>query len=129
MWPGWHLALPSSTGLPVASGTPFVDRTHCVIVQCMYINKSPVGEESIFKSCFPTGGGWCFMSGMSVQTCLDRNAVLPHIVEYDVAWDASAVHLLDVCCESLADACGLSSILLCELVVSGSLGLEDEGCP
>ena len=27
MWPGWHLALPSSTGLPVASGTPFVDRT------------------------------------------------------------------------------------------------------
>ena len=108
------------------SGTSRGNRTPGVIVQCMYINKSPVGEESIFKSCFPTGGGWCFMSGMSVQTCLDRNAVLPHIVEYDVARDACVVHEGNLCCEGFADAGILGSVLLSELEVTCCLSLKNE---
>ena len=111
-----------------AIGTPFVDRSPDVIVQCMYISKSPVGEESISMSfCFPSDGGRCFMSGMSVQTCLDRNAMLPRIVEYDVARNAGIVHEINLCGKGRADACVLCCILLCELEVSGSLCLKDEG--
>ena len=127
--PDWQQsALPSSTGLPSAIGTSFVDRSPDVIVQCMYISKSPVGEESISMNfCFPSDGGRCFMSGMSVQTCLDRNAMLPRIVEYDVARNAGIVHEIDFGGKCRTDACVLCRIFLSELEVSGSLCLKDEG--
>ena len=111
-----------------AIGTSFVDRSPDVIVQCMYISKSPVGEESISMSfCFPSDGRRCFISGMSVQTCLDRNAMLPRIVEYDVARNAGIVHEIDFGGKCRADACVLCRIFLSELEVSGSLCLKDEG--
>ena len=111
-----------------ATGTSFVNRSPGVIVLCMYMTSPPSGKKAFPEVfCFPTDGGRCFMSGMSVQTCLDRNAMLPRILEYDVARNAGIVHEIDFSGKCRADACVLCCILLSELEVSGSLCLKDEG--
>ena len=122
-----------------AIGTPFVDRTSFsnrtsfvnrspgVIVLCMYMTSPPSGKKAFPEVfCFPTERR-CFMSGMSVQTCLDRNAMLPRILEYDVARNAGIVHEIDFGGKCRADACVLCCILLSEIEVACSLCLKNEG--
>ena len=64
-----------------------------------------------------------------MSICQIAHDGLPGEIENDVARDTGLVDLLDVSCESLADACILGSVLLCELEVSGGLCLEDEVRP
>ena len=49
-------------------------------------------------------------SNRSWTDFLNISCGLPNEIKGDVAWDTCFVHLCDVSCESLADACILSSI-------------------